>query len=75
VEVHLGVNILGDLVEQEIENGVGFRFGDTEYATGNARVDVNALPASDVDTNDRVCFDGGQPREIPPLARPHCAGL
>jgi hypothetical protein len=34
VEAHLEVNILGDLVEQEIENGVGFRFGDIEYVTG-----------------------------------------
>jgi hypothetical protein len=60
VEAHLEVNILGDLVGQEIENGVGFRFGDTEYATGNARVDMNALPASYwVDTNKRVySFDG-----------------
>jgi hypothetical protein len=34
VEAHFEVNIIGDLVEQEIENGVGFRFGDNKYATG-----------------------------------------
>jgi hypothetical protein len=49
----LEVDILGDLVEQGIENGVGFRFGDTEHATGNARVDGNALSLPG-DTNDRV---------------------
>jgi hypothetical protein len=43
VEAHLEVNILGDLVEQNIENDVGF--GDTEHATSHARVDVNTLPA------------------------------
>jgi hypothetical protein len=60
VEAHLEVNILGDLVEQEIENGVGFRFWDTEYATSKARVDINALPASYwMDTNNRMyIFDG-----------------
>jgi hypothetical protein len=60
VETHLEVNVLGDLVKQEIENGVGFRFGDAEYATGKARVDIDALPACYwVDTNDRVhSFDG-----------------
>jgi hypothetical protein len=55
VEAYLEVNIFDDPVEQNIANGVGFKFGDTEYATGNARIDMNALPASYwVDTNDRV---------------------
>jgi hypothetical protein len=55
VETYLEVNILGDLVEQEVENGVGFDFGDTKNATCEARVDINALPTSYwVDTNERV---------------------
>jgi hypothetical protein len=76
----LEVNILGDLVELDIGNGVGFTFGDTEHATGNARVDVNALPAR-IHERQGVWFRwardgrGGYPREIPPLARPRCAEL
>jgi len=46
VEAHLEVNILGDLVEQDIEHDVGLRFWDTDYATGRARVNIDALPAS-----------------------------
>jgi hypothetical protein len=43
------------ILEQDIKNGVGLKFGDTEHATGNARVDTNALPASYwVDMNDRI---------------------
>jgi hypothetical protein len=75
----------GDLVEQEIGNGVVFMFGDTKRVTGNARVDVDALPASYwVDTNDRVHgFDqlatdveASRARSLRlPIAQPHCAEL
>jgi hypothetical protein len=66
----LEVNILGDLVEQVIENGVGFRFGYTEHATVHARIDMNALPVSYwVDTNNRVYGFNRLGTDVRPTAR------
>jgi len=60
VEPHLKVDILGDLVEQKVEDGVGFGFGYAKDTACKARVNINALPAGyRMDTNDGVDgFDG-----------------
>ncbi|KAG1748530.1 hypothetical protein EDD22DRAFT_1003870 [Suillus occidentalis] len=64
VDAHFEVNILGDLVEQEIENGVGFRFEDTADGcatllwTSTDHKDANTYPMHDssIAVTSRLCL-------------------
>lgn len=54
-EAHLEVWVLADLVEQELEDRVGFSLGYPDDAAGEARIDIDALPARHgMDADERV---------------------
>lgn len=47
MEANLKIGVFSNLVEEEIEHGVGLGFGHTNNAPGEAWVNIDALEACD----------------------------